>query len=97
MSIDLSTQLARTENLMTAPADRDLVILNLKGNNYLALNDMGRRIWELLQTPHRVDDLCQQLSGEFDATPEQIAGDVLPFLTELVNENVVYVANERPA
>jgi hypothetical protein len=95
MPIDLGTRLARTEDLMTAPADRDLVILNLKGNNYLALNDIGRRIWELLKSPRRVDDLCQQLSQEFNATPEQISGDVLPFLTELINENVVHVADER--
>jgi hypothetical protein len=97
MPIELSTRIVRVEDLMTAPADRDLVILNLVRNNYVALNDVGHRIWELLRTPCRVDELCQQLSQEFDATPEQIAADVLPFLNELHTENLLHVIDEQSA
>jgi hypothetical protein len=97
MPIELSTRIVRVEDLMTAPADRDLVILNLVGNNYVALNDVGRRIWELLQAPRRVDELCQQLSREFGAVPEQIAADVLPFLNELQSEHLLHVVDERSA
>ncbi len=91
MPIELSTRIVRVEDLMTAPADRDLVILNLVRNNYVALNDVGHRIWALLKTPYQVAELCRQLSQEFDATPEQIASDVLPFLNELHIENLLHV------
>ena len=93
MPIDLTTPIVRTQDLMTAPADRDMVILNLAKGNYVALDEIGRRIWELLSVPRYAADLCRQLSAEFDATPEQIAADVLPFLNELQAENLVQIVN----
>lgn len=92
MAFALETRLVRTAGLMSTPVDTELVVLNLATNNYIALDEIGRRIWELLESPWCVGDLCRQLSREFEATPEQIAGDVLPFLEELAGEDMVRVA-----
>ena len=97
MPIELTTRIVRTQGLKSELVDEDIVILNLVGNNYIGLNEIGRRIWELIETPRRADELCQQLSREFDATPEQIAADVLPFLAELEDERLARVVDERPA
>ena len=91
MPIRMESCLLRNEGLLSAPADDELVILNLPADNYLALDDIGRRIWELLETPTRVDDLCRQLSQEYAAASDQIAADVLPFLAELEKENMIHV------
>lgn len=93
MAIEATSRVVRTEGMMTAPVDNEIVILNMKGNNYISLDAIGRRIWELLETPVAVADLCQQLMTEFEATEEQIAADVLPFLTELEREGLVRVAD----
>jgi hypothetical protein len=93
MPIELTTRIVRTQEVMTAPIDQEVVIFNLASNNYVNLDEIGRRIWDLLDTPRRADDLCRQLSQEFDATPEQIAADVLPFLNELQAENLIHVAD----
>jgi hypothetical protein len=95
MSIDLNSFVVRTDGLMAASIDKELVILNLAGDNYVGLDEIGRRIWELLETPHQVSELCRQLSREFEATPDQIVADVLPFLAELENEGMVHVAEGR--
>ncbi len=92
MSIEMNTRLVRLQGLQTALIDDEIVILKLQTNNYVALNEIGRRIWELLESPCRVADLCQQLNQKFAATPEQIAADVLPFLAELESENLARVA-----
>ena len=91
MPIEMNTCIVRLPDLQSAPVDEEIVILNLQTNNYVALDEIGRRIWELLASPRRVDELCQQLSREFAATPEQIAADVLPFLAELERENLTRV------
>lgn len=93
MAIESTTRVVRTEGIMTAPVDNEIVILNMKGNNYISLDAIGRRIWELLETSIRVDDLCLQLGEEFEGTQEQISADVLPFLTELESEGLVRVAD----
>jgi hypothetical protein len=94
MPFDLSTRVVRFEALMTAPVDKEIVILSLASNHYVGLDEIGRRVWELLEAPHRVDELCRQLAGEFDATAGQIAADVLPFMVQLETEGLVHAVGE---
>ena len=93
MAIEASTKVVRTEGIMTAPVDTEIVLLNMAGNNYISLDAIGRRIWELLESPITVTDLCQKLAVEFEATEEQITADVVPFLTELELEGLVRVTD----
>jgi hypothetical protein len=89
VAIIITNRVVRTEGMMTAPVDNEIVILNMKGNNYISLDATGRRIWELLEKPVGIAELCYQLMTEFEATEEQITGDVLPFLQELEREGLV--------
>jgi hypothetical protein len=81
--------------MTTAPIDDEIVILNLKSNNYVGLDPIGRRIWEILDTVRSVEELCRLLSLEYEADPEQIASDVLPFLNEMEKEGLVQVLHEQ--
>jgi hypothetical protein len=92
MAIESISTVVRTAGIMTAPVDTEIVLLNMTGNNYISLDAIGRRIWELLEEPVVVDELCRQLGTEFEATQEEIRSDVLPFLTELEREGLVRVA-----
>lgn len=77
---------------MSGPLDRDVVILNPARDNYVGLDEAGRRIWDLLAVPNEVRDLCRQVANEFDGDPGQIAADILAFLNELATEGLVDVA-----
>jgi hypothetical protein len=96
VTIEPNTWIIRAEGLMTTGVDQELVILNITRNSYAGLDDIGRRIWDLLATPRRVDDLCRQLNQEYEASREQVRADVLSFLAEMEREGLVHVANERP-
>ena len=91
MTIELSTVVVRRDGLLSAPVDDEIVLLNPHRDNYLGLDKIGRAIWELIEEPCRVSDLCQRLREDFDATTEQIAADVLPFLEEMTEEGLVHV------
>lgn len=91
MPLEMTTRLVRNTGLPNAPIENEIVFLNLAKDNYVALDDIGRRIWELLETPRRVDEVCRQLNQEFDAAPERIAADVLPFLEDMRKEGLVHV------
>jgi hypothetical protein len=96
VAIEPNTWVIRAEGLMATAVDQELVILNIARNSYVGLDDIGRRIWDLLATPYRVDDLCQQLGREYEAPREQVNADVLSFLAEMEREGLVHVADERP-
>jgi hypothetical protein len=91
MALALASTVIRAEGVMTAPVDHEIVILNMAHNNYISLDAIGRRIWELLETAQSVSGVCCTLRQEFDATEEQIAADLIPFLTELEKDGLVRV------
>jgi hypothetical protein len=93
MSIDLINRVIRKDDLMSSPVDNELVILNMTKNNYIGLDEIGRRIWDFLIEPCRVDELCTRLSREYEATADEIAVDVLPFLEELYQEELICIVD----
>jgi hypothetical protein len=91
MTVELRSVVIRTPGLLSAPVDDEIVILNSDRDNYVGLDAVGRVIWDLIEQPGVVAELCQKLSRDFDATPEEIAADVLPFLEEIVDEGIARV------
>jgi hypothetical protein len=81
----------RNAELPTTPVDGDLVILNLATNNYVGLDDIGSRIWTLIEAPVRVRDLTDALAAQFSGDAATIGDDVTGFLGELIDEGLVRV------
>ncbi len=94
MSIETTARVVRQAGLMTTSVDDDLIILNMKTSNYIALDEIGRRIWDLIEMPALVCDVCAQLSTEFNAPGAQIEADVIAFLDEMLTEELVHVVGQ---
>jgi coenzyme PQQ synthesis protein D (PqqD) len=92
VSVELGSIVTRSD-LLCAPVDDEVVLFDAKRGNYLALDPTGRRIWELLAEPRRVETLITLLAREYDGAPDTIAGDVVAFLEELEQQGAVHVAS----
>jgi Coenzyme PQQ synthesis protein D (PqqD) len=90
------TVVVRVGGLRSAAVETDLIIMNVAKANYVGLDQIGRRIWDILATPNRIDELCRRMTREFAGDPEQISHDVIEFLNELHAENLITVAADRP-
>ncbi len=55
----------------------------------MGLNDVGARIWEIIETPKALPDICEALAAEFETTPEACRGEVEGFLAELEQRGAV--------
>jgi hypothetical protein len=89
--MDHGATVARNDTLMSAPIDREIVFLNPSTDSYVALDDIGRRIWDLLEQPRRLEELVDLLAEEFEGQRETIRSDLVPFLAELEGEGIVTV------
>jgi hypothetical protein len=89
MAFELQDRVARVSNLMSSRVDQEIVIMNIANSNYVALDEIGRRIWDLLEEPCLIDTLCQQLSREYQEDMEVVSADVLAFLDEMKDEGLV--------
>jgi hypothetical protein len=89
--VELESVIARNDDLPSTPVDREIVFLNTKVGSYVALDDVGRRIWELLERPRQIGDLINALDAEFAGPREVIVADVIGFLEELADDEMVHV------
>ena len=77
------TIVARRAEPLTAEVDDELVMLDPQQSTYFGLDQIGKRIWELLERPLSVNELCSVLQGEFDVAAETCRSDVLALLEQL--------------
>jgi hypothetical protein len=93
MSAELSpTSVVRlTDNIISAPIDDEVVILSVDSGAYFGLDEIGSEIWRQLETPTRVDALCDTLTTKYNADRSTIEHDVLALLKSLVAEGLVSV------
>ncbi len=89
--IDKDAIVSRNDEMMSAPVDREIVFLNRSTDSYIALDEVGRKIWDLLDRPRRIEELIGVLCSEFDGPRETIAADVVAFLQELDGEGIVRI------
>jgi hypothetical protein len=53
------------------------------------LNDVGSRVWALIESPTSVEDIVETLCSEYEAPRDQIAGDVVELLRELQTSGLI--------
>ena len=75
----------------------EVAILDLTGGVYYGLDEVGARIWELIQEPIVVDQIQATLVEEYAADRTRIRRDVLAFLQRLADEELVEVKDEVSA
>jgi len=69
-------------------------ILNLKAGVYYGLNEVGTRIWKLIQEPRRVGDLRDAILEEYEVEPDRCEADIMVLLQDLLDNGLIEVKNE---
>ncbi len=95
--MDRSTIVARVAGLCAGELDGEAVLMSIDQGRYFGMDSIGTRIWGLIETPLAVSDICDQLRKEYKVTPEECERDVLVFLNELAEANLLRVMDDTPA
>ena len=83
--------IARNEEIIFSSLDEETVMMSIEKGLYYGLDKVGRRLWEMLETPCLVSDMCGRLVDEYDVSPEQCSSDVLVFLDRMIENSLVIV------
>ena len=75
--------------VLSQEVNGETVLLDLEGESYFGLNEVGTRIWQLLQGDSSVGEMLETLSGEYDVGDEQLATDVEELLNKLKEAGLV--------
>ena len=69
-------------------------ILNLKAGIYYGLNEVGTRIWKLIQEPRRVGEIRDAILEDYEVEPDRCEADILSLLQELLDNGLIEVKDE---
>lgn len=87
--ITLDTPIARAENNLSSNLAGEEVVLNLLDGVYYGLNDVGARVWALLDSANTPREICDALQEEYDVERDALEDDVLSLLADMTEEGLV--------
>lgn len=85
------SRLRRRDRVLTQGAAGTLVLLDLDGGQYYALDEVSYRVWDLCDGERVVEAIVSLIGEEFDAPLDTIREDVVAFLQEMLDENLLVV------
>lgn len=96
-AINLDTVVQRRHGQISADLEEEVALMSIDRGNYYLLNSVGARIWQDLERPRRIGDLCDKMLLEYEVAREQLESDVVQLLCELVRHALVELVDESAA
>ena len=78
-----------SEEVLSQEVNGETVLLDLEGETYFGLNEVGTRIWQLLKSEQTIAETLNTLSDEYDVSRERLENDVVELLGKLSDEGLV--------
>jgi hypothetical protein len=61
----------------------EMVMMDMEQGKYFSLNQTATVIWELLENPLTMEELCDRLMGEFEVDRERCLEEVEEYIDEM--------------
>lgn len=95
--ITLDSTVVAKPDLISAPMDDSLVMLDLQSGKYFGLDDIATVIWDAIASPVSVRDLCDWLQVRYDVDSTTCQSDTLSFLNQLYEDGLLRVDDAASA
>lgn len=89
MAIAFDSTISISPDVMVRKVGEESVLLDLKTERYLGLDDVSARFWDLLTSGGTIQSAYETLLTEFEVDPERLRNDLNDFVHELVQFGLV--------
>jgi len=90
-TITLAHRLRRSDDVLFQNLDGEAVLLDLSSEAYFGLNDVGTRVWELLESTPLLSDVSARLQLEYEVDQVRAEADLLGLAARLVESGLASV------
>jgi hypothetical protein len=84
-----------SDDQISRDLDGEAVILNMKSGVYCGLNEVGARIWQLIQEPMSVGHIRDILLEEYQVESDLCKKDLLALLQKLTDHGLIEIKNGK--
>jgi len=92
MTIQENPFYRRNPDLIFSDMDGETVMMSIQNGEYYGLDEVGSRIWQLLENPESAETLTQKLIEEYEVPQETCLSDVMEFLNILAEKQLIVPA-----
>jgi hypothetical protein len=90
--IELTTRPSRNDDYCVRDLGAETIFLSPDGTQVHAVNELGTFIWSLLDGQSSLAQVRDRICAEYDVSPSTCEEDVLAFVGELAQKNLVILA-----
>jgi len=91
-SFSPNTLIARDDSrFISNTVDGELILMNIKTGDYIALRTSGRAIWEILASPITVTKLIANILDEYEVSEAEATADTMDFLKQLLDQGMIKI------
>jgi hypothetical protein len=69
----------------------DATIVTWRNDVYYGLDPVGKRVWQLLQEPTTLAQICNILKADYEVEPAQLESDIRELLEQLAEQGLVEI------
>ena len=90
--INLDTVINKNLDIDDTDLDGEKVMMNLDKGEYFMMNEVGSRIWEIIEKSISVKEIIETLRSEYEVDEETCTDTVIEFLERLNNADLIRVS-----
>ena len=88
---DFQSVISRHSSAFHTPVHDEFVVLQVERDAYYRLDSTGKKIWELLETPKTIENLCDELMSKYRVERGTVETEVLAFLSDLEAQELIVI------
>lgn len=89
MELNSETLIARNKDILANLVGDEVVMMDMGKGKYFGVNKTGSYIWQLLEQPATIGELCDRLVADFGISKEQCTNELKPFIEQMQKENII--------
>ena len=90
-TLQLNQTIVREPDVYATTIDGDVVVFNVEKGQYYGMQEVGVRIWELIEQPTTIAMLCDTLMDEFSVDRATCEAHVMTFVRDLRDAQLIEV------
>ena len=91
LTLTPETIIKRNNDILASDIDGEKVMMSIKQGEYYGMGKTGSFIWDNIEKPIKICDLIGLIIEKFNVEKEQCYNDISPFLTDLVEKELIIV------
>ena len=90
-TVTLQSVISRNPVIIHSAMDDEVVMMSVDQGLFFGVDKIGTHIWNILETPAKVEELIEKLVDHYDVEPELCKNDTLLFLNDMLLKKVILI------